>query len=822
MTAGSTRHYRVSAINSAGTGSPSNVAEAGTDIAAAPDLVVGRPTVDASAPAAEARFTLNATVRNQGSGQSAFTTLRYYQSNDSTITTGDTEAGTDPVFRLDSLETGDESVTLTAPDTPGTYYYGACVDAVSDESDTANNCSPAVAVTVGAAPAPDLVVDTPTVSENAPDAEESFTLSATVRNQGSGQSASSTLRYYRSTDSAITTGDTEAGTDSVFRLDSLETGDESVTLTAPDTPGTYYYGACVDAVSDESDTANNCSPAVAVTVGAAPAPDLVVDRPMVDASAPAAGARFTLNATVRNQGSGQSAFTTLRYYKSNDPTITSGDTQVGTDSVSRLDSLETGDESVTPTAPDTPGTYYYGACVDAVSDESDTANNCSPAVAVTVGAAPAPDLVVDRPMVDASAPAAGARFTLNATVRNQGSGQSAFTTLRYYKSNDPTITSGDAQMNTDSVSRLDAAESGGESVTLTAPDTAGTYYYGACVDAVSDESDTANNCSSAVAVTVGAAPAPDLVVDRPMVDASAPAAGARFTLNATVRNQGSGQSAFTTLRYYQSNDSTITSGDAQVGTDSVTRLDAAESGDESVTLTAPDTPGTYYYGACVDAVSDESDTANNCSVAVAVTVAAALVAPSNQRYIWQGSATVVSWDPVPNAGSYKVYHDDFFGSSCRLSGGSPSFCEEVAGNVSGTSYTHADPDNDRNYYWIAACNDAGCSAIDSGNPAQREGAAPAPDLVVTTPTVSENAPDAGAPFHPERHGSQPGQRGIGVFDPALLPVHRLCDHHRRHGGRDGLGVSPQRVQQRRRVHKPDRARHAGHLLLRCLRGRRIR
>ena len=324
-----------------------------------------------------------------------------------------------------------------------------------------------------------------------------------------------------------------------------------------------------------------------------------------------------------------------------------------------------------------------------------------------------------------------------------------------------------------------------------------------------------------MAVTVGAAPAPDLVVGRPTVDASAPAAGARFTLSATVRNQGSGQSAFTTLRYYQSTDSTITTGDTQVGTDSVFRLNASSSGDESISLTAPSTAGTYYYGACVDAVSDESDAANNCSVAVAVTVAAALVAPSNQRYIWQGSATVVSWDPVPNAGYYKVYHDDFFGSSCRLSGGSPSFCEEVAGNVSGTSYTHADPDNDRNYYWIAACNDAGCSAIDSGNPAQREGAAPAPDLIVDTPTVSESAPEAGARF---TLSATVRNQGSGTSASSTLRYYRSTDSAittRRHGGRNGLGVSPQRVQQRRRVRKPDRVRHPGHLLLRRLCGRGV-
>ena len=127
------------------------------------------------------------------------------------------------------------------------------------------------------------------------------------------------------------------------------------------------------------------------------------------------------------------------------------------------------------------------------------------------------------------------------------------------------------------------------------------------MEAVSGESDTTNNCSSAVAVAVGAAPAPDLVVDTPTVSESAPAAGARFTLNATVRNQGNGRSDSTTLRYYQSTDSTITSGDTEVGTDSVFRLGASASGDEWIGLTAPSTAGTYYYGACVGPVSGESD-----------------------------------------------------------------------------------------------------------------------------------------------------------------------------------------------------------------------
>ena len=44
----------------------------------------------------------------------------------------------------------EESIDLTAPSAPGTYYYGACVDAVSDESDVTNNCSGSMAFTVPA------------------------------------------------------------------------------------------------------------------------------------------------------------------------------------------------------------------------------------------------------------------------------------------------------------------------------------------------------------------------------------------------------------------------------------------------------------------------------------------------------------------------------------------------------------------------------------------------------------------------------------------------------------------------------------------------
>ena len=113
----------------------------------------------------------------------------------------------------------------------------------------------------------------------------------------------------------------------------------------------------------------------------------------------------------------------------------------------------------------------------------------------------------------------------------------------------------------------------------------------------------------------------DLVVAAPTVSDRGPVAGARFTLSTMVQNDGDGASATTTLRYYRSTDATITTSDASVGTAAVSALAASGNAGASVDLTAPSSPGTYYYGACVDAVTDESDTTNNCSASVPVTVA---------------------------------------------------------------------------------------------------------------------------------------------------------------------------------------------------------
>ena len=170
---------------------------------------------------------------------------------------------------------------------------------------------------IGDAGAPDLVVESPSVSVNPLTPEQAFTLSATVRNQGGEAAASTTLRYYRSSDATITRQDTQLDTDWISGMDSSRTRSASANLTAPSTAGTYYYGACVDGVTDESDTTNNCSSGVRVTVEAQAKPTIT----SVSNASATEGSSLTF--TVQLSGS-----TTQRetyYYSAYNGTAESGD-----------------------------------------------------------------------------------------------------------------------------------------------------------------------------------------------------------------------------------------------------------------------------------------------------------------------------------------------------------------------------------------------------------------------------------------------------------------------------------------------------------------
>ena len=450
------------------------------------------------------RFTLNATVRNVGDGASAETSRLTIEYRAATSLTWSPVAPTSiisiqpsAVPHLAPNTSRVHTVTLLAPLTPGlsaplasgTYHYRVYVAPVNGEIEVNDNYSGSVSIPISSG---DLVVDTPTVNKSTLAPGESFTLTATVRNAGLGNSGAAMLRYYRSTDSTIsndsTTGsvDTEVGTaDTIPILSGYNTVDQiyrntntqAVELTAPSEPGTYYYGACVNVISNfyESNTGNNCSAAVTITVSAPP--DLVANLFDLRGTATLApGERFTLDATVTNQGVGQSATTTLRFYESTDRRFR-GEDEVGRVSVSALASNISSTESIRLFAPSEPGTYYYRVHVDEVANEAVTSNNWSDYILVFVEV----PLVIESLQPSKFALSPGESFTLTTTIKNDGGTASDRTAVEYYRSDDDTLTSRDTSIGTDFVSAIAAGRTSQVSRSLIAPNAAGTYYYGVCV-----------------------------------------------------------------------------------------------------------------------------------------------------------------------------------------------------------------------------------------------------------------------------------------------------------------------------------------------------
>ena len=357
------------------------------------------------------QFTLEVEVRNNGPGKSAPTEITLYYSPTRHASLADFAddqdlqiAGTVKVDPLSEGRRKNLSLRVEAPMSPDDYYYGAFLPSniydgtdykgELDENQLFNNWSETEErVTVTSSP--DLVIESiSTSAESTLDLGETFRLETTVKNHGIGEPEDSPkLSYYLSSNATIATNDEMIASDTI-RKSRLNTNETSPlkwkNLTAPSQPGTYYYGVCVERVDNEEDTTNNCSPAVAITVREkAPTnipdpPDLIVEAPSVNSNNLRPGQAFTLEATVRNRGGSESGNTTLRYHQTPNTSVSDIDTEVGTVSIGSLNTSSTETQRVSLTAPIAAGTYYYGACVDSVTDETDRNNNCSITTSITV------------------------------------------------------------------------------------------------------------------------------------------------------------------------------------------------------------------------------------------------------------------------------------------------------------------------------------------------------------------------------------------------------------------------------------------------------
>ena len=148
---------------------------------------------------------------------------------------------------------------------------------------------------VAALTAPDLIVESPGVTNDSPITGQVFTINAVVRNQGLENSLASTLRYYVSGTNVISSLGTQLAQEGVDALAAGATSARSADVSIA-TEGIVWVGACVDSVADESLVLNQCSEAVQINV-------MPVQYAVTPSVSPSSGGSLSCSPTVVNSGS---------------------------------------------------------------------------------------------------------------------------------------------------------------------------------------------------------------------------------------------------------------------------------------------------------------------------------------------------------------------------------------------------------------------------------------------------------------------------------------------------------------------------------------
>ena len=352
------------------------------------------------------KFELRATIRNVGNSGTGMNRLKVY----GPAPTTDIDTTKKPLKTINKVKVIEPNNTveitlfdinpLTAAET---HYYKVCVEAFTNESNKGNNCSDPIKIIVDEG-SPDLIVESvevnsiiyaptargpargPAVSEVSP--RQALEFYATVKNQGIEASAMTVLKYYRSTGEDISTASKNDELLEAILIPPLSadsTFTKSIRITAPETPGTYTYRASVDSVKSEKNRDNNSSDFTLTVRG----PDLVIESVLISSpedetdkkEGPISVApedKFNLHVVFKNIGTPTSKKAKDYYYRSANAVISETDIQIG----SSKESFTLPENGPVPrvlrniTAPDTPGIYYYGVCIDKVEGETNTYNNC--------------------------------------------------------------------------------------------------------------------------------------------------------------------------------------------------------------------------------------------------------------------------------------------------------------------------------------------------------------------------------------------------------------------------------------------------------------
>ena len=573
---------------------------------------------------------------------------------------------------------------------------------------------------------PDLTVDYLSASWTSADAGDSKSISTRIKNEGDSSSGSFRWGLYLSTDTTITTSDLllDDWSQSSISSGSTRSSTKSVTIPSSITGGYYYVGMIVDingqvSESDENNNDDYDSGRVHVYELA----DLVPRTTSSSCSAPTTGTvgnylSSSISIQYENDASnshGQSTGTFYwAMYLSTDSTITTSDTQVGSDQYSsslssgsyRTDSLSS--STRIPSSMNA-GTYYWGYILDVDSDvdEASESNNARTCNQITLQE-DLPDLEATSVSTSSSSAIMGNTITVQYRIDNIGTDYSGSFYWKLYLSTDSTITTSDTFVDEFSESSISggAYRSGYEyNVPIPTGMNPGYYYLGLIADnrgSVNELDETNNVVSSSSRIDIEE-PA-DLVPDSPSGPSTAQASQ-QVSISWRIDNTGDDASGWFYWEMYLSTDSTITTSDTKLGsTQQASSISGGSyrSGTYSPTLPSNLAQGTYYFGIIVDSTSrvSESDETNNVEVgnSLYITVpdydleATSISVDSGYRQVCEGSNIYITLSVTnlgtDNAGShyYEVLVSTGNSVSAIYTGTSLGYASGAA-NV--PSYTHS-------------------------------------------------------------------------------------------------------------------------------------
>ncbi|MBI4490136.1 MAG: IPT/TIG domain-containing protein [Deltaproteobacteria bacterium] len=234
-----------------------------------------------------------------------------------------------------------------------------------------------------------------------------------------------------------------------------------------------------------------------------------------------------------------------------------------------------------------------------------------------------PDLIISS-LSAPTAAGAGITITVKDRTKNQGTGSAGPSITKFYLSANNSLGSGDVWLCSRHVPGLGpgAISSSSTSCTIPAGTATGTYYIIAKADADNGlpESNEGNN-TKYKAIKIG----PDLIISALSAPTSA-GAGSSISVSDTSKNQGAGTAAASTTKFYLSTNSSLGSGDIELGNRAVPSLapGATNLGTTSVTIPAGTATGTYYVIAKTDADNavSELNEGNNTKSSKAISITA--------------------------------------------------------------------------------------------------------------------------------------------------------------------------------------------------------